>query len=49
MEPKLNGGQHRETEHITAVVFRWVVFVGMSVLFLAGVALAVTALWRWIF
>jgi hypothetical protein len=48
MDPSSNG-HRRDAEHITAGLFRWVVFVVLSVLLIGGVALALTALWRWIF
>jgi hypothetical protein len=49
MEPSHNGGRRSDTEHITVPLFRWVVFFGVSLLFIGGVALALTAIWRWIF
>lgn len=48
MYPPDNG--HREdAEHITVGLFRWVIFVALAALLFGGVALALVAIWRWIF
>jgi hypothetical protein len=48
MDPA-NNGHRRDAEHITAALFRWVVFIGISAMFVGGVAMALIAIWRWIF
>jgi hypothetical protein len=47
MEP--NHGSPRRDQDMTVVAFRWVTFIALSLLLFGGVALALTAIWRWIF
>jgi hypothetical protein len=44
-----NDGHRGDAEHITISLFRWIIFLALSLLLLGAVAWVLVAIWRWIF